>query len=357
MMRVGTQKGKRSSSSSPVMSSAYRQSPTSALSHPHNRMNTPSPLSQLHTSANTAASHFTSSKTQSNVTSQIFRQSSASPVNDDTAAKTVSSKLQSSTYRQLTSSPVYDTSPKYTGSVDYHKMSSAEKRILSGSPSFGERNRQSPSYLERHRMGSPSFGSSEHVSSKKISERRIYETSSPVMTKQTTDQIDYKYDNKYDQESSFTNKVSSMHISESRSPVFMTERMSPNLNYTSRYESKQESRIYSNTETDGVDTSPLLKVSDSSDRATARRDSWDAISKTRGVFSRRSLESLANVEQQIEDKHENSYRTEEHYNATNKLTSRKGGASSVKVQPVPDGLVGQPVEFESKTLFIVIRKK
>lgn len=355
MMRVGTQKSKKSNSTSPILSPTYRHSPTSGLNH-SSRLNTSSPISNFHSSSN----HYS---TKSNMaSSQEYRQT-ASPVYGDSGSKFYSSKVQSSqTYRQ-TASPIHVESSKYNSSSDFHKMSSAEKRILSGSPSLIERSRQSPSYMDRQRIGSPSFGSSEHTSTKKISERRVYETSSPVMSKQIYSEQDYN--TKYDNESSFTNKMSSMRISESRSPIFMNERSSPSLNYNSRFE-KHESKTYNSSSfDDGVDTSPLIKVS-SNDRATARRDSWDAISKTKGLLSHRSLESVANLadkqlESELSHKHDSSYRTEEHFSRDNsymqhseryqtqsKLGARKGGAPAVKVQPVPDGVVGQPVEFESK---------
>lgn len=392
MMRVGTQRSKKTSSTSPILSSSYRQSPTSGLNQ-SSRLNASSPVSNLHTTNHSFSnSHFNSSKTHSNMsTSQSYRQTSASPVYNDTSSKLLgsnmstsqsyrqtaspvygdsSSKLlgsnitQSSNYRQE-SSPVYDNNSKYTSSTDYHKMSSAE-RIISGSPNF-ERNRQSPSYMDRQRI-SPNLGSSEHITSKKLSERKLYESSSPILSKQIhTEQHDY---NKYNQESSFTNKVSSMRISESRSPVFMVDRSSPSLNY--RYE-KQENKSYNSSFDDNIDTSPLMKVSASTDRATARRDSWDAINKTRGILSHRSLESVANLgetqlESELSRRNESSYKSEEHFTTSREnsyqqgekfqsqlqsskvAVKRGGGAASVKVQPVPDGVLGQPVEFESKNL-------
>lgn len=367
MMRVGTQKSKKSSHASPILSSSYRQSPTSGLNQ-SSRLNTSSPVSNTHSSNHMFSnSQFSTNKMQSNLsTSQTYRQS-ASPVYGDTASKLItSSKTHSSSYHQ-TSSPVFDSNSKYSNSADYHKMSSAE-RIISGSPSF-EKSRSSPSYMDRQRV-SPSLGNSEHITTKKISEHRFYDSSSPVLSKQIhSEQHDY---NKYDHhESSLSNKVSSMRISESRSPVFMIDRASPNLNYSSRYE-KQENRTYNSSQVheDGVDTSPLIKVSALNDRAAARRDSWDAINKTRGILSHRSLESVANIadkqlDSELSYKNESSYKTEEHFSTrennyshneryqselqNNKVSvKRGGGAASVKVQPVPDGVLGQPVEFESK---------
>lgn len=161
---------------------------------------------------------------------------------------------------------------------------------------------------------------------------------------------------------------------------------------TSRYDKKvTESRKYnSNYNEGGVDTSPIIKVSSMTDNSASRRDSWDAIAKTRNILSDRSLESLANLtESQLDtdlrrrkaEEHsrflasEQSYRNEsrEHNYKTNYTQnystskynssmddygrsspiyrgsrSMSGGAGAVKVQPVPDGILGQPVEFESK---------
>lgn len=384
MMRVGTQKGKKSSSNSPITTSAYRQSPTSGLNRSTNRLNTPSPVFNSSYNMHSSNSHYNASKTQSNVTSNL-------------------------SYNRQSASPIYGES-KFTNS-DYHKMSTAEKRISSSaspsfmerqsspsllekqrmqSPSFLEKQRmqspsllekqriQSPSLLEKQRMHSPSFGSSEHLTTKKLSERRMYESSSPSFMKTQTEHHDYNNKTSiYDQESTYTNKMSSMRISDSRSPVFM-DRSSPSLNYGgSRFDKHvTENKSYNSRSfdtSDGVDTTPLIKVSAMSDRATARRDSWDAIAKTRNILSHRSLESVANLaDSQLDSEltHDSSHKYSEEHSSyvtrdqtysqhgervyqsqlqtTRPIGARGGGATAVKVQPVPDGVLGQPVEFESK---------
>lgn len=139
----------------------------------------------------------------------------------------------------------------------------------------------------------------------------------------------------------------------------------------------------------GIDTSPIVKVSAiSGDSAATRRDSWDAINKTRNMLSDRSLESVANLtdaqldadlrRRKVEEHNqafaqEHSFtRSEQEQNYSQRFTSsvdydkygrqspggykgvvRNGGAAAVKVQPVPDGVLGQPVEFESVFLFYV----
>lgn len=132
----------------------------------------------------------------------------------------------------------------------------------------------------------------------------------------------------------------------------------------------------------GVDTSPIIRVSAMNDRAAARRDSWDAIAKTKNILSHRSLESVANLtdnqldshahqktehsnyatrEQHFKSNYSQNYSTQQKYssNDDNNMErsystqvyrsggNRSGGANSVKVQPIPDGVLGQPVEFES----------
>lgn len=133
-----------------------------------------------------------------------------------------------------------------------------------------------------------------------------------------------------------------------------------------------------------MDTSPVMKVSSFDDASTSRRDSWDVITKTKNILSNRSLESVANLtEVQLNSNftrskddenekfvlNEHSYQDEHHYKSnygqnfntytTDKFDedyekkmpvfkSKHGVVAAVKVQPVPDGVLGQPVEFESK---------
>ncbi|XP_030749718.1 filamin-A-like [Sitophilus oryzae] len=333
MMRVGTQRRSKSSHSSP--NNTYRQSPT-------NRYASPSP-----TSKNTLYN----------------------------------------SYRQ-NASPLLEETHKYA--QDYHSRSVAEKsRITSSSPSFNERN-GSPSYMQRtsspsytqrnespsYRGPSPAYGrdSPDLITSKRLNERR-YDTSSPSFAKKTSD-------------SSFTNKMSSMKITDSRNNSF--ERSSPDVGgYTSssRFDKRYTENRNFNSYSEGVDTSPIVKVSSMVDNTT-RRDSWDAINKTKNIFSERSLESLANLTESQLDSDIRRQKTEEHnrfllneqkyttsshsdykHNYSEKYTNNvdsynersygrsspiyktsskgsAGGASSVKVQPVPDGVLGQPVEFE-----------
>ncbi|XP_050306612.1 filamin-A isoform X2 [Anthonomus grandis grandis] len=323
MMRVGTQRRSKSSNSSP--NSTYRQSPT-------NRYASPSP-----TSKNT-----------------IYN-----------------------SYRQ-NASPLLEETHKYA--QDYHSRSvAAEKaRFASSSPSY-ERN-GSPSYM--HRTASPNYppqrnespnlrGSSpiygrdspDFISSKRLNEKR-YETSSPNFAQKTVD-------------SSYTSKISSMRINESRSPIYGERTTSPDVGYssTSRNEKRySENRSYN----DGVDTTPLARVSTMADQST-RRDSWDAINKTKNIFSERSLESLANLTDNQLDSEIRRQKTEENnsftvneqkYTTTNYTSStsekysnntdhyneriygspsrlkRSGGASAIRVQAVSEGVLGKPVEFE-----------
>lgn len=290
MMRVGTQRRSKSSNTSP--NNTYRQSPT-------NRYASPSP-------------------TFKNTIYNSYRQNP---------------------------SPLLEETHKYA--QDYHSKSVAEKsRIVTSSPSF-ERN-GSPNYAQRTAdRDSPDF-----ISSKRLNERR-YDTSSPSFAKKTS-------------ESAYnTSKMSSMRISGSPNLV---ERSSPDVGHSTRYIDKRynDSRSFY---TEGVDTSPIIKVS--SDHV--RRDSWDAINKTKNVFSERSLESLANltesqldtdVRRQKTEEHNRFLRNEQkytdHYSEryTNNVESyygqsqspiklfTKSGASAIRVQPVPDGVLGQPVEFE-----------
>ncbi|KAB0797522.1 hypothetical protein PPYR_08515 [Photinus pyralis] len=307
MMRVGTQRRSKSSNSSP--NSTYKQSPTLS-----SRLNTPSPV--------TINSTYNSNKT--------------------------------SKYRE-------NSSPSFGN--NYQKLVVTDSRLLSSSPSFDDRLRaNSPGPIPRisspslaPRAQSPSYNraqSPEYITSKRLNERR-HETPSPSFAKRTD----------YD---TYTNKVSSLHVSESRSPNFM-ERASPNLGYssTSRYD-KTESRTYTSNSNSGVDTTPIIKVSGANEQVSARRDSWDAIAKTRNMLSHRSLESVANLtepqlstelHQRTDDdserlvKREQSYMqnyssSTQNYDSQYRTVSKAGGASAIKVQPVPDGVLGQPVEFE-----------
>ncbi|XP_076270429.1 filamin-type immunoglobulin domains fbug isoform X3 [Rhynchophorus ferrugineus] len=324
MMRVGTQRRSKSSSHSSPQNT-YRQSPT-------NRYASPSP-----TSKNTLYN----------------------------------------SYRQ-NASPLLEETHKYA--QDYHNRSVTEKsRITSGSPSYNERN-DSPSYLQRnespsYRGPSPAYGrdSPDFISSKRLNERR-YDTSSPSFAKKTAD-------------STYTNKMSSMKISDPRSTSFGGT--SPDVGYTtsatSRFDKRYSENRSFNNYSEGVDTSPIVKVSSMVDQST-RRDSWDAINKTKNIFSERSLESLANLTDSQLDSDTRRQKTEEHnryllneqsytthsdykHNYSEKYTNNMdtynergygrnspiyksslkntaGGAAAVRVQPVPDGVLGQPVEFE-----------
>lgn len=156
---------------------------------------------------------------------------------------------------------------------------------------------------------------------------------------------------------------------------------------TSRFDKKiTDSRTYNSSFNEGVDTSPIIKVSSLDDPSTSRRDSWDAIAKTRNILSDRSLESVANLtesqlnselrkskaeehsrfllnEQSFQNEH--NYKTNYSQNYSTYTTDnfiekgygrgspgfksiKPGGAAAVRVQPVPDGVLGQPVEFESE---------
>ncbi|KAF5298465.1 hypothetical protein FQR65_LT01244 [Abscondita terminalis] len=287
MMRVGTTRRSKSSNSSP--NSTYKQSPT-----PSSRLNTPSPI-LLNSSYNSTS--------------------------------------KTSKYRE-TASPSFGN--------NFQKVVTTDNRLLTSSPNFDDRLRpNSPGPIPRisspslaPRAQSPSYRgqSPDYISSKKLNERR-YETA---------------------------------------------KRGSPNLGYnsTSRYD-KTESRVYSTNSYDqrnsGVDTTPIIKVSGDNDHS-ARRDSWDAIAKTRNILSHRSLESVANLtepqlekdykQRQVEEsetvvKREQSYLQnysssntqnysvgEKSYDNFYKDTAKSDGASAIKVQPVPDGVLGQPVEFE-----------
>lgn len=246
-------------------------------------------------------------------------------------------------------SPTFGETQKYA--QDYHHLQVGEK-IAPRTVSPNSYAPRSPSPTFAPRTQSPfRTQSPDYITSKKLNDRR-YLSASP----------------KNDYESNYTNKLSSMRLSDSRSPAFV-ERSSPE--YSSRYE-KRVSETHT-TSRDGIDTSPIVKVSAMADRPAARRDSWDAIAKTRNILSHRSLESVANItEAQLnaelnrkreEEYHEESYQSQKYsdsYNSAERSYGsiqkqqqyrngvKAGGANAVKVQPVPDGVLGQPVEFESK---------
>lgn len=333
MMRVGTQRRVKSSNSSP--NTTYRQSPI------HNNRSSPVQRSSPNMRTSPIIHH---------------QYHSGSP------------NLSKGHYNNRQSpSPVLIDTHKYA--QDYHHRSVAEKRIgtTSSSPNYAERNGSSP-ILQRTQ-------SPDYITSRKLNERsNKYETSASI------------YPN-YDVNESL--KVSNMKITDARrSPLMMERSKSPDIgNYassTSRYDKRTvESKTYTTGPTnigydevdDGVDTSPIIKVSSMGERAAGRRDSWDAIAKTRNILSNRSLESVANLtEQQLNEKRYSSqkyssYDTNQYYgqqqtssfsnlNKSSKLNGSSigasaGGASSVRVQSIPDGVLGQPVEFESKSHIII----
>ncbi|CAH0557049.1 unnamed protein product [Brassicogethes aeneus] len=303
----------------------------------------------------------------------------SSPTNRYTSSSPVSSSILNrnttlNSYRQ-NASPVLEETHKYA--KDYHRMSEnrmTDARFQTSSPTF---DRSSPSYMHRtaspsyahrtsspiYRTKSPSYGrdSPDYITSKRLNEKR-FDTSSPSFAKKSSD---------YD----YTNKMSSMRVSES-------PRASPDVGYTSTSTSRFDKRVTESRSYDsfgGVDSSPIIKVNSMGDHASARKDSWDAINKTRNILSDRSLESLANLTESQLDSDIRRQKAEEHtryltneqnyshnqsysqkYNSSLNSYDEKGygrqspiykvtkagGASSVKVQPVPDGVLGQPVEFE-----------
>lgn len=322
MMRVGTQRRSKTSRSP---NSTYRQSPT----------------------ANSRSSPISSHQISQNNTSK-------SP--------------NYAAYRLSPSpSPTLGETQKYA--QDYHRLQVGEKHSTPRaiSPSYAPRS-PSPTFVARTQ--SPIFRtqSPDYVSSRKLNERQ-YLSASPNFTR-----------NDYD--SSHVNKMSSMRISDSKSPVSL-ERSSPHqfaFGSTSRQEKRiSEAYTSGNYDRDGIDTSPIVKVSAAADRPSARRDSWDAIAKTRNILSHRSLESVANLtegqlnaelNQKRDDEHlkfvnhEQRHQSQKYSNNVDSYSSlersygttgnqyrngiKAGGAAAVKVQPVPDGVLGQPVEFESK---------
>lgn len=324
MMRVGTQRRSKSSSSP---NATYRQSPTS------NSRSSPS-----HNSA--------------------LKPPSYSPFRPSPSPTFGETQKFAQDYHQL-------QVERERGKFSPRTISPNSYAPRSPSPTFAHRT-QSPNFGTH----SPSFGthspnfrtqSPDYISSKKLNDRR-YLSGSP----------------KNDYDSNYTNKMSAMRLSESRSPAFI-ERSSPEYSYTnsSRYEKRvSETHTTNNSgfDRDGIDTSPIVKVSSVSDRPTARRDSWDAIAKTRNMLSHRSLESVANLTEsqlntELNRKREHEYNEQsrhsqkysnniENYNSAERSYGsiqkpyrngvKNGGAAAIKVQPVPDGVLGKPVEFESK---------
>lgn len=296
VIRVGTQKSKKSSNiSSSMMASTYetkfRQSPTTGLSNVSYRQDTSSPY-------------------------------------EETSIKQNSSTLQSSLLRRKSPSPIFpDTSTKYNVKKEFHKMSTTEKKMESENTNFEHSFMKSSNYYEKQRTGSPS-----------------YDLNYSLRSKVYSDQVDHS---KYSQEY-LSNKASSMRISESRNSDQISKRLSPSQNLNYRYEKHEDE--HNEMFDDGVDTTPIIKVSTNNDMLTARRDSWDAIVKTKDLLSHRSLESVTDLaDQQLDTKlSRENFTSENIFSIQNK--SGKIGASAVKVQTVPDGIIGQPVEFESKSI-------
>lgn len=289
----------------------------------------------------------TQRRSKSNSSPQGLRQSPTNRYSSSSPSATAKNTLYNS-YRQ-NASPVLEET--YKIAHDYHNKTVNEQR-LSGSPNFRT---SSPGYYN----SSPTYGrdSPDYISSKRLNERR-YDSSSPSFAKN---------------ESSYKNKMSSMRIQDTSSPNFLERSIPVDVGgYTSttnsRYEKRftETSRNYNNSSfTEGIDSRPIVKLNASTDNTSLRRDSWDAISKTRNVLSERSLESLANLtESQLDTELKRKTNGQQNYITTKKYNidgyERYGrnspiykidlgaGASSVKVQPVPDGVLGQPVEFESK---------
>lgn len=140
----------------------------------------------------------------------------------------------------------------------------------------------------------------------------------------------------------------------------------------------------------------------SNNKTGSRRDSWDVLNKTKGILSPNSLESLANLtETQLNtDLVDNVTQRNTKYNkfllndranytssstvkevneryvtkqeGTNNFSLSNGagsrfkpitdtskdvsGARAIKVQDIPDGVLGRPVEFESESMRIALKK-
>lgn len=331
MMRVGTQRRSKSGSSP---NSTYRQSPIHSRSSPNQNRSSP------------------------NARSSPIHQARSSPIHAQSSPIHVRT---SPSYVRQSPSPVLLDTHKYA--QDYHQRN-VEKRVNSSFTTYAERNGGSPRRSPApNRPQSPlrRSQSPDYITSKKLNERR-FETSSPSFGNNYTTALN----------TSYNAKMSNLRVSDS--PVY--ERKSPEVGgySSSRYDRKvTESRTYTSgfDEVDGVDTSPIMKVSGLGERAAGRRDSWDAIAKTRNILSNRSLESVANLtDQQLDEKRRQNYGPQSYvvgqsYNSSSnqnyvqksydsnygqayKSQKINGGASSVRVQPIPDGILGQPVEFESK---------
>ncbi|KRT80951.1 Actin binding protein, partial [Oryctes borbonicus] len=261
-----------------------------------------------------------------------------------------------------------NTSRNYS-SQEEHIKTYSEKRNLS-SPVIDKRT-SSPNYIPRvsspslspraqspgfARIPSPVYGreSPDYVSSKKLSVNR-YNSPSPSFSKQ-----------KAEHDTSYVNKMSSLQVRDTHSPVFMEKSHKNMTSSSTSHYSQKESKSYNSYNTsNNIDTSPILKVSQLDDKGAIRKDSWDVLAKTRNILSRQSLESLANMtEDRLDSRIQehtaeyNAYRSHNlsqnyahRYNSEDNYLSRRndgggGGAHSIRVQPIPDGMLGQPVEFE-----------
>lgn len=262
-----------------------------------------------------------------------------------------------------------NTSRNFT-SQEEHVKTYSEKRNLS-SPIIDKRT-SSPNYIPRvsspslspraqspgfARIPSPVYGreSPDYAPSNKKTTQNRYSTPSPSFSKQKPEHDVY------------VNKMASLQVSRD-SPTTMFVDKGQKTVSQSHFTSQRESKSYNSYDSSNIDTSPIVKVSQIDDKAATRRDSWDVLAKTRNILSRQSLESLANMTEEKLDsriQHEqnteyiSSYRTQNHsqnyshkYNSDDNYLYRRndggGGANSIKVQPIPDGVLGQPVEFESK---------
>ncbi|CAG9825270.1 unnamed protein product [Phaedon cochleariae] len=366
MMRVGTQKRSKYHNSSP--SSTYRASPT-------NRFTSSSPTTARNTMYNSYRQNASPLLEENHKFAQDYhmktvaekRMSSSSPSYNERNSPSYMHRTNSPSHKQRTESPSYaPPSPSYAPPSPSYRPTSPTFRPTSPTyrPTSPTHRPASPTY----RVNSPMRGrdSPDYISSKKLNEKR-YDTSSPGFAKKT--------------EFDMTSKISSMRMADSRSPSYMDRlpetRSSPDVGTysTSRYDKKvTESRTYNSSMTEGVDTSPIIKVSSTTnDTGTSRRDSWDAIAKTKNILSDRSLESKIeehsrnvrqaqsyNNEQAYKSNYDQSYSTQtfstnvggsgDHgFGRSSPVYGRVvkgGGAGAVRVQTVPDGVLGQPVEFE-----------
>lgn len=265
MMRVGTQKRTKPSSSSP--NAAYRTSPT-------NRYTSSSPVnnSSHNTSRNTSFNRWGFLKWLCSACFSAFYLFFAIFLTCLCPNNSISNSLNNSrkhfegacliftfisswfspfhqipSYRQ-NASPLHEETHKFA--QDYHLKSVAEKRMTSNSPSVNERSSphrtSSPSYLHGtaspnypHRTASPSYAhaaaspnyphrtaspsyvrasspnyptpgrdSPDYITSKKLNEKR-YDVSSSSFSK------------KNDYDTNYTGKMSSLRLADSRSPSFL----------------------------------------------------------------------------------------------------------------------------------------